>query len=235
MWLLAMILRKPVHGLRLKHRALIFFVLGLTVGTLLDAYHVYNFTAEYTNTAKIPILEVAWYVPIEFGAGGMAVGLLRPELDEELRRKRSDLAILVVSLGLASLMVAWAVSGLLTRVNIPNGVTTLLLTVIAIATWLFFDRTYQGVMAALITAAAGVGVEAMIVRTGTYRYLHPDFIGVPAWLPSLYLTACVAGGNLGRFLKYSWDTALAEHAWWAARGRPAGGPAQPADQGKGLQ
>jgi hypothetical protein len=218
-WLLAVLLRKPVHGLRLKHRALIFGVLGLIVGTLLDAYHVYNGTAEYMNTVKIPVLDVAWYVPLVFAAGGLAVGLLRPELDEELQRKRSDLALRVVLLGLGSLVIAWAGSGLLTREGVPNSEITLVLTMMAIATWAFFDRTYQGVMAALITAAAGVGVEAMIVRTGTYRYIQADFIGVPAWLPSLYLTACVAGGNAGRFLKYSWDVAMRD---LSGRGGPSG-------------
>src|SRR5262245_57099325 len=105
-WAIAMVHRKPVHGLRLKNRALLLSILGLTAGTLLASLHVWNLTAAYTSVAKIPYLDVAWYVPVEFAIAGLAVGLLRPELDEELHRKRSDLPARQVILGLVILVIA---------------------------------------------------------------------------------------------------------------------------------
>lgn len=207
-WLWAMVRRKPVHGLRLKHRALIFAGLGLTMGTLLDAFHVYNDTASYFRVAMIPYLRVAWYVPLEFTAAGLAVGLLRPELDEELRRKRSDLPAAQVLLGLGLLVVAWGGSGVLTKQGVPNYLIGVALLVIAVGAWGLFDRTREGVIAAFITGGMGVVVESSISWGGTYHYTHPDFWRVPLWLPILYFTVCIAGGNLGRFLKYSWDVAM---------------------------
>src|SRR5262249_15524177 len=153
----------------------IFASLGITMGTLLDALHVRSSTAAYTNVAKIGLVDVAWYVPIELDFTSLAVGLLRPELDEELHRKRSEPPVWQVVLGLVVLAVAWAGSGMLTREHVPNSVITMILTVIAIGAWAGLDRTREGIVAALITAGLGVGAESAISHTGTYHYTHPDF------------------------------------------------------------
>lgn len=174
------------------------------MGTCLDALHVLNETAIYRNVAKIPVLEVAFYVPFEFMAAGFTVGMLRPELDEELSRQRSDQPLSQVLAGMALLAVTWFASGWLTRAGVPNWEIAAVLTPVAVLCWAAFDRTWQGALAALITAAIGVFVEAGLVKSGTYLYLRPDFWGLPLWLPALYMIACVSVGNLGRFMKYSW-------------------------------
>lgn len=200
-----MLRRKPVYGLATHWRLLFFAVLGATMGTLLDALHVYNGAAGYSGVRMLPVLNVAWYVPFEFATAGVVVGMLRPELDEELRRKRSDLPGWKVLLGMLILAAVWAASGLLGRAGLSNEATTAILLPISILTWWLFDRTPQGTVAALLTALVGILVESALVHTETYHYTRPDFLGVPMWLPNLYLTACIAVGNLGRFLKYSWD------------------------------
>lgn len=204
-WALAMLQHKPVHGLATHWRLIFFAIVGATMGTLLDAVHVWTGTAGYRGVAMVPVLNVAWYVPPEFAVAGMVVGMLRPELDEELSRPRSDLPGWQVLAGMLFLCAVWGSSGLLGRAGLSNTQITAILTPTAAAGWVAFDRTRQGVIAAILTAVVGVGVESALVQTGTYYYTRPDFLGVPSWLPSVYLTACGAVGNLGRFLKYSWD------------------------------
>jgi hypothetical protein len=200
-----MLRRKPVYGLSILWRMLFFAVLGATMGTVLDALHVWSGTAGYRGVALLPFLNVAWYVPLEFAVAGTVVGLLRPELDEELNRRRSDLPEWKVVLSMVYLVVVWASSGLLGKAGLENDAIGALLLAVAVVNWITFDRTPQGAFAALLTAMLGVMVEAGVALTGTYYYTHPDIFGVPAWLPALYLTACVSVGNLGRYMKYSWD------------------------------
>jgi len=206
---------KAAAGLGTGWRLAFFAVLGGVMGTLLDSLHVLNNTAYYQNVWKFPLLDVAWYVPAEFATAGVIVGLVRPWFDVELRRRRSELPPAIVVLGMACLTVAWFASGWLTKecwshgaaqcTSDPNALIATLLTFIGGGMWLIFDRTWQGALAALLTAGAGVTVElSLVALTGTYHYRQFDFWGVPKWLPPLYVVACVAVGNLGRFMKYSW-------------------------------
>jgi hypothetical protein len=209
-WALAMLRQKPTHGLATIWRIVFFAVVGSFAGTLLDAAHVWTGTAGYTNVAILPVLNVAWYVPLEFAAAGVTVGMLRPELDEELHRRRSDLPEWTILLGMVHLVVVWASSGLLGVAGLDNLSIAALLLVVAVINWISVDRSPQGVIAALIAAVVGVLVESAATRTGTYHYTRPDFLGVPMWLPSLYLTGCISVGNLGRHMKYSWDRPTGE-------------------------
>lgn len=213
-WLQRVLKGHPGPGLRWDRRLVFFASLGVVMGTVFDALHVWTGTAYYENTFVLPLFHVAWYVPLEFTAAGIVVGMARPELDEEFQRERSALSLRSVLLGLGCFAFAWGGSGAFTPfcwdntgapqcTSHPNAVILVLLGAFAAATWLAFDRTLEGVLVALFTAGIGVGVEASLVKlTDTYRYTHPDFLGVPMWLPPLYLIACGAIGNLGRFLKY---------------------------------
>jgi hypothetical protein len=72
-----------------------------------------------------------------------------------------------------------------------------------ILVWLLLDRTWQGVVLAILTAIVGTLVEITLVRLGAFWYLPPKdaLFGVGSWLPWLYFSASVAVGNLGRFLQ----------------------------------
>lgn len=179
------------------------------MGTLLDTLHVWNGAASYPpeKVWTFPGLGVAWYVPLEFMVAGAVVVTVRPELDEGLDRAQTDIALNTVVWGLAGLTLAWWGSGYLTSHGVPSSAASSVLTLFALGMWAIFDSTRQGAIAAGITAVIGVAVESAIARTGTYRYTNPDLGLVPQWLPSLYITACVAVGNLGRYMKYSWSPA----------------------------
>lgn len=45
----------------------------------------------------------------------------------------------------------------------------------------------------LVTAVSGTAFEITLSHLGGFTYLHPDFLGVPRWLPALYLHVGVAG------------------------------------------
>lgn len=47
---------------------------------------------------------------------------------------------------------------------------------------------------------------AVLVAAGAFSYLHPDFIGVPYWLPCIYACASLAVGDMGRYLFLSFTT-----------------------------
>lgn len=203
---LARLLRRPPGGLPLYKRLLLSALLGLTMGTLFDALHVWNDVASYRNTPRLPLLDVAWYVPFEFALAGLIVGTLRPELDEELDRQPAPLSRAAVAWGIAMFSLAWWGSGALAKQGVPPPAIANVLTLLGVGVWAALDGTRQGAIAAGITAVLGVLVEAAIVAHGTYSYTSPDVLGVvPQWLPSLYVTACVAIGNLGRYMKYSWS------------------------------
>lgn len=175
------------------------------MGTLLDWLHVRNGAASYSGTPLVPFLHVAWYVPIEFMGAGAFVGFVRPELDEELQRQASEISLWTTLYGLATLTFAWWASGALHSWKVPSAAIASILTLVGVGTWAIFDLTRQGAIGAAIAAAAGVIAESLIVKTGTYRYTAPDVLDlVPQWLPSLYVVACVAVGNMGRYMKYSW-------------------------------
>lgn len=196
---------KPTYGLATHWRVLFLAVMGAIAGTLLDSLHVHTGTAGYRNVPILPLLRVAWYVPPEFAAAGVVVGMLRPELDEELQRERTSLPTWQIVAGMFFFIGMWASTGVLGSRGLSNVTITAILAPLGALGWYVFDGTKQGVIAATITATIGVLVESVLTYTGTYYYTRPDFIGVPMWLPVLYVTACGAVGNVGRLLKYAWD------------------------------
>jgi hypothetical protein len=57
------------------------------------------------------------------------------------------------------------------------------------------------VLFCLLVAVSGTCWEAMWSGFGFFRYRDPDFLGVPRWLPALYLHAAVAAESARRLLR----------------------------------
>ena len=66
--------------------------------------------------------------------------------------------------------------------------------------WLVVGRSWQNLLFSLATAITGTLVEMVLVAAGAFYYLHPDFMGVPYWLPCIYACASLAVGDMGRYL-----------------------------------
>ncbi len=174
--------------------ALLLFGLGATLGTALDAVHVHTATTRYADPL---VYEMAWFVPLLFGAAGVAVGLGRPIFDRLLRRQDPAPGTPALLGGLALFVVAYVLSGTLPGGNLLKCAT---LGALAVASLALFDRTGLGLLLACTTAVTGSAVEAVQIEAGIFSYLAPDRWGVPCWLPCLYACAQVAIGNLGRRL-----------------------------------
>jgi len=81
-----------------------------------------------------------------------------------------------------------------------------LTTIIYLNFWFVTGRGWQNVVLSLVTAITGILVEMVLVAAGAFSYLHPDFIGVPYWLPCIYACASLAVGDMGRYLFLSSTT-----------------------------
>ena len=50
-------------------------------------------------------------------------------------------------------------------------------------------------------ATGGTLFEAALSSTGTFHYHHPDLLGVPCWLPAIYLHAALFAGPMQLFVR----------------------------------
>ncbi len=185
--------------------AFILFFLGAVIGTLGDLCHVLSFTDGYANAfLPLPTGQPLW-VPFLFGGATMAIGLGHPWADRVLfsKWKRIKLHKKQIILGGISFHILYSISGFLPLE--PTLFRDISMMLGAIATWLAFDRSTPGILLAIVTAGAGTAFEINLVRQGGfYYYPHSSqLMGVPTWLPWLYVTASITVGNIGRYLQPS--------------------------------
>lgn len=167
---------------------------GAVVGSVLDGLHTFSGTTSYPDPV---FLRAAWWIPITFAAGYALEGVLytagrharnRPHLPAS---RRWLCAFLFVGL--------YACSGFL---PVANPTKLLLLLVGAVALWGTFDRSRETVVVAVVAALVGPATEMMLVRLGLFAHLQPDVLGVPMWLPALYLASAAGIGPLLAWVGY---------------------------------
>ncbi len=171
------------------------FLLGATLGTALDAFHVYSYVEQYTRPT---FFGVAWWVPLLFGSAAVAIGYSHPLVDPLIHNIRPPrrISTSVAELGWLALayLVAASPLGSLAKAG--------LLMLIYLNFWLLVGRGWQNLLLSLVTAITGTLVEMTLVAAGAFFYLQPDILGVPYWLPWIYACASLAVGDLGRSLMY---------------------------------
>ncbi len=171
------------------------FLLGATLGTALDAFHVYSYVEQYTRPS---FFGVAWWVPFLFGSAAVAIGYSHPLVDPLVHNIRPPRRI---STSIAEL--GWLVLAYLVAASPLGSIAkTGLLTLIYFNFWLLVGRGWQNLLLSLVTAITGTLVEMVLVAAGAFYYLQPDILGVPYWLPWIYACASLAVGDLGRYLMY---------------------------------
>ena len=165
---------------------------GALLGTLLDSVHVATATTRYTHPA---FLGVAWWAPLLFAGGALAIGYAHTIVDLVVDRQvRPDARR--VAIGLVVLVALWATSGLVK----PAHTALWILAPASLAMWRSLDGSAVGLVLAFATASCGVAVEATLVSAGAFVYTAPDAGRVASWLPWLYVAASIAVGNLARVL-----------------------------------
>ena len=75
-----------------------------------------------------------------------------------------------------------------------------LLVIIYVNFWVMAGRGWQNLLLSVVTAITGTLVEMVLVAAGAFSYVHPDVLGVPYWLPCIYMCASLAMGDVGRSL-----------------------------------
>lgn len=169
-------------------------LLGGIAGTALDAFHAHNDVERYQSPA---LFGVAWWVPLLFAAAAVSIAYSHVFIDPLLHQRRSP--PLITSLAeLAWLVLAYLVSA----GTLDTYTKTTLLLLIYFNFWLLAGRTWQNLLYSIATAITGTMIEMILVSAGAFAYIHPDFLGVPYWLPCLYACASLAVGDIGRSLMH---------------------------------
>ena len=171
---------------------LILFLVGAVLGPTMDGFHTHSDTLFYPH---VWLLKMDWWVPFLFGGAGVAVGLSHLDLDLRLGKDYLDLTWVHVAFGMASFAAIYFISGFL---KIDETRKVVLLYTLAFLVWYIYDKTYSGLLLALVTAVLGTFSEISLIAADWFYYTHPDFLGVPYWLPALYVAASVAVGNFAR-------------------------------------
>ena len=170
----------------------VLLLFGATVGTLLDAMHTFGGITEYMHPF---VLSTAWWVPFLFmsayGFGGYlyAVGHRQLKGPEAVPEWGPAIA------GVGAFAALYAVSAFLPASNVAKLAIVL---AGAMGLWFALDRSRQGIALACVAAFFGPLTEFMLWRAGMFRHRQPDLMGVPMWLPALYLAS---GPSFGQFAR----------------------------------
>jgi len=167
---------------------LITIAVGGVVATTGDHLHVVYGVLFYPHPAFLR--QASWVLPLFAAAtAAMLAG-------SELVRKALGGEVVATSVGDALLatgafFVAYAFTAV--AAELPSFVL-----VVLVVTWLGRARSMpRWVFAyALVSAVCGVGFEAGLSRIGGFAYVSPDWLGVPRWLPGLYLHAALAAARI---------------------------------------
>lgn len=168
------------------------FLFGAIVITLFDGFHTYSATTEYADPW---ILKTAWWVPLLYGSASALGGLFYDQAYQRLggpprlpSQGQATNALFVFGL-------LYFASGFL---PVSNVVKLVVLVGGSIVVWGMVDQTKQGVVLGVVVALAGCSAEIVLTRLGAFRHLQADVLGIPIWLPGLYLVAAPAVGQLSR-------------------------------------
>ncbi len=162
-------------------RLAVCFAIGAVAGTLLDGLHLLGDVLSYEHEA---FGEWAWFVPLEFGLAGVGAGIAIPWLERAAgpgapprfspAARVLELALFATLYGATALWdgdgAPWLLAGL-------GGLVIVRLAVASVPG----DWAYAAVAAVL-----GPLGEIAISATGAFDYAHPDFAGIPMWLPALW-------------------------------------------------
>lgn len=165
---------------------MVLFGMGATIGTLADQLHVQSKVLSYRHPCRALFGQAPW-VPLLFGTSGLTLtaghaALLRFTGE---RAPRATLAQLARSL----LWFLAAYASTAAHQRRPRRLA-LVLSSLWLARVLAAPTTGKLVFGPLL-AMAGPLFESWFSSTGSFRYRRPDRMGVPLWLPALYLHAAL--------------------------------------------
>jgi hypothetical protein len=122
----------------------------------------------------------AWWVPLQFGVAALAICAAA----WPFARRREPPAARDFAISALWFVAAYAASGVFDRW--PSALAAAFALAWAGRVAVARDRA-ELVFFSVLLAAGGTGTEALLSAAGTFSYAEPDFLGVPVWLPGLYL------------------------------------------------
>lgn len=167
------------------------FVFGATVGSFLDAFHTHGGATLYPHPV---FFAMAWWTPPLFGAAYVLLALTYRQNEP---RPRVPIPTGRAALGFVFFAGLYFASGFLPP---ANGVKLAVLLLGAGLLFAFVDRSRAALVTGALSALLGPAFEVVLVRAGVFLHLQPDFLGIPMWLPALYLASGPGVGGLASLL-----------------------------------
>lgn len=172
----------------------VLFIFGAIFGAFCDGFHTHSGTEVYPHPW---LFMMAWWVPLLFGSATVAIAASHLAFDERTRHRPRFVAGGEVISGVALFAVLYFVSGFMKTDLLPK---LIVMGVFALAHWQILEGTISGLKLAFATALVGCLVEIILIKLGLFYYTAPDFLGLPLWLPFLYVTASVTTANMARVM-----------------------------------
>ena len=171
---------------------------GAVVCTLCDHLHVAFGVLSYAHP---DVWGQAWWVPLLFAVStwSVIVGVVPARALFGAEPWRAPVSPAPIVFGGAMFVMAYAFTAFAPAgPNVIVGALVLL--------WVL--RVAKGVPRwllgySLIVAVAGPSVEATLSSLGMFSYRSPDLLGVPRWLPALYLHAGLVAGPVAAWVRES--------------------------------
>ncbi len=176
-------------------RFALLFLFGAVVITVLDGFHTISGTTAYVGPHQASRL--TWWTPLLMGAGTTVSASIFVGMYRALGAPRRPPPWSVLASAFWCFGAFYFFSGFY---HGPNTTKLAVLGVAGIAAFWWLDRTWQGAVCALSMMVIGPTFEIMLVRAGTFVHLQPDVLGIPMWLPALYLCAAPVVGHGARRL-----------------------------------
>jgi hypothetical protein len=158
-------------------RVLVLFVAAGVGLTLCDQVHTQSGVLGYDTGGYFG---QAWWVPLQFGLASLAIvggarefarGVPEPS-DGDLLRSGAWLVAAYAASGIFDAH-PWALLGAYVAVWAARMARA--------------EPRGPAIAVSLLLAVGGPAVEALLAGAGTFEYANPDLVGIPLWLPGLYL------------------------------------------------
>ena len=168
------------------------FLFGAVVVPIFDGFHTHSGTTEYTSPV---VWQMAWWVPLLFGSSVAIGGLVYARAWDALRGPKRFAAWWRLGVAFAAFASSYYASAYW---DASSEVKLAVFAAVAAGNWGLVDRTWQGVVLAAVTAVLGCTTEITLIHLGTFRYPASHGLGIPLWLPALYLVSGPALGQMAR-------------------------------------
>jgi hypothetical protein len=159
------------------------FLVGAFAGSSLDMIHVVSDVLYYPK--PFYFWGQAWWVPFLFGMAAIVLVAGYNMVSSFIGARDPSPPASALTESAIGFILAYLATGFFHH-------SELLLALGLVLAWSWHNKRHPGegaVPYALAVAVGGTLFEAILSSTGAFYYREPDVLGVPIWLPALYLHA----------------------------------------------